>query len=152
VSGELDPRLQRGSMHEDLRRGIEVHAASDRTFGLVMAAACGLAGLWPLLHHRPVRGAALVLCAVFAAISGIRSAWLHPLNRFWTALAMGLSRVTTPLVCGLLFYLVVTPVAYIMRWSGKDPMRLSWDPRGATYWLERPPEHAPARESMRMQF
>lgn len=126
--------------------------ASDRAFGLVMAAACGLAGLWPLVHGKPVRGVGLVLSAGLAAVAALRPGLLHPLNRLWTALARVLSRVTTPVVCGLLFYLVVTPVALLMRLSGKDPLRLRRETNRETYWLDRPPESAPARESMKLQF
>lgn len=144
--------LRRGGIHEDLGRRTEIRMASDRAFGLVMATACGLVGLWPLIHGKPVRVPALDLCAAFAALAFLRPAWLHPLNRLWTALAGAMSRVTTPVVCGLLFYLVVTPLAYLMRLCGKDPLRLRRDESRQTYWLERPPEHAPARESMRLQF
>jgi len=152
VSGEIAPRLRRGTVHEDLGRRTEIRMASDRAFGLVMATACGLAGLWPLFHGKPVRAAAMDLGAAFGALALLRPVWLHPLNRLWTALAAALSRVTTPVVCGLLFYLVVTPLAYAMRLSGKDPLRLRGDANRQSYWVDRPPRQAPARESMRQQF
>jgi Saxitoxin biosynthesis operon protein SxtJ len=126
--------------------------ASDRTFGLVMAAACALGGLWPLLHGRPVRWPAMGLCAAFLLPALSRPALLHPLNRGWTVLAGLLNRVTTPLACGLLFYLVITPLAWAMRLSGKDPLRLRPDDAGRTYWIDRQPDGERTRESMRMQF
>jgi len=138
-------------MHENLEQRTEIRMASDRAFGLVMATACGLAGLWPFLHGKPVRVAALGLSIAFGTLAGLRPAWLHPLNRLWTAMAAVMSRVTTPLACGLLFYLVVTPLAYIMRLSGQDPLRMRSEGH-ETYWVERPPGTTPARESMRLQF
>lgn len=128
--------------------------ASDRAFGLVMAAACAAAAFWPLLHHRPVRWAPAALGGAFAAAAALRLAALHPLNRAWTALAALLSRITTPLVCGLLFYMVVTPLAFLLRLRGKEPLGLGCNPLRKTYWTERQPggDGTPPRESMRLQF
>jgi hypothetical protein len=138
------------STHENLERGAEVRMSSDRAFGLVMAAACGLIGFWPLLHRKPVRWVPIALCAGFLLLGLLRPSILHPLNRLWTVLAVALNRVTNPIVCGLLFFLVITPVAWVMRLRGKDPLRLRPDPDSKTYWIERPP--GPDAESMRLQF
>lgn len=149
------PHLQRGRMtHEDMERRSDVRMASDRAFGLVIATAAVLLGLWPALHHKPIRWPALAAASAFALAAALRPPVLHPLNRLWTALAVLLNRVTTPLVCGLLFYLVVTPVAVVLRICGKDPLRLRPDPQSATYWIDRQPEPGgtPPRESMRLQF
>lgn len=140
--------------HEDLARRAHVRMASDRAFGCVIATALALGGLWPLLHHKPVRWAALGIAALFLLTAVLRPPLLHPLNRVWTALAVVLNRVTTPVVCGLLFYLVVTPVALLLRMRGKDLLRLRPGAQGETYWIARPPgpDGTPARESMRLQF
>lgn len=140
--------------HEDLDRRAHVRMASDRAFGCVMATAFALLGLWPVLHHKPVRWMALGIAAVFAVSAVLRPSLLHPLNRVWTALAVLLNRVTTPVVCGFLFYLVITPLAVLLRMRGKDPLRLRPDAQGSTYWIGREPgpDGTPARESMRLQF
>jgi len=140
--------------HEDLAPRSHVRMASDRAFGCVIATALALLGLWPLLHHKPVRWAPLGIAAVFALTALLGPSLLHPLNRLWTALAVLLNRVTTPVVCGLLFYLVVTPVGVLLRIRGKDPLRLRPDVQARTYWIDRQPgpDGSPARESMRLQF
>jgi hypothetical protein len=138
------------STHENLERRPEVRMASDRAFGMVMAAAGGLMGLWPVLHHKMVRWGPTALCAAFLFLALLCPSILHPLNRLWTILAVALNRVTNPVVCGLLFFLAITPVAWVMRLRGKDPLRLRADPDAKTYWIERPP--GPDAESMRLQF
>lgn len=140
--------------HEDLARRPQLQMASDRAFGCVIAAALALVGLWPVLHHKPIRWAALGIAVAFATAALLRPSILHPLNRLWTALAVLLNRVTTPVVCGLLFYLVVTPVAMLLRMRQKDLLQLRPDPQRRTYWTFRQPgpDGTPARESMRLQF
>jgi len=132
-------------------RNDPVRMASDRVFGLAMAAFCAAIGLAPVLHHGPIRWTALVLCAALVVAAVVRASLLHPLNRLWTALAAALNRMVTPVVCGLLFYLVVTPVGCLFRMFGNDPLQLRADPGKRTYWIERQPP-GPAPESMRLQF
>jgi len=51
----------------------------------------------------------------------------------------------------VIFFAVMTPAGLIMRWLGRDPLRLALD-RGATsYWIERRPP-GPAPDTMRNQF
>ena len=125
--------------------------ASDRTFGWVMGVFCAVLGLAPLLHRHPVRPLPLILCAAFVMAALVRASLLHPLNRLWTALARALHRLTTPLICGILFYLVVTPVGFLFRIFGNDPLQLRADAGKSTYWIERQPP-GPPPESMRVQF
>jgi hypothetical protein len=62
-----------------------------------------------------------------------------------------LGRITTPIVTGLLFYLIFTPAGLIARSLGKDPLRLRFDPRMKSYWQERRPP-GPPPEDMANQF
>ncbi len=64
---------------------------------------------------------------------------------------MLLHAVVNPMVMGLLFYLMITPTAYVMRLLGKDHLKLRWDPAAKTYWIERRPP-GPAPETMKNQF
>ena len=61
---------------------------------------------------------------------------LGPVERAWMALAHALSKVTTPLVMGLLFFVVITPAAWIGRLFGHRPLRRA-APGGV--WISRPP-------------
>ncbi len=54
----------------------------------------------------------------------LRPQILHPLNRAWLALGRLLHRVVSPLVMGAIFFLCVTPTAWIMRLRGKDVLSL----------------------------
>jgi hypothetical protein len=140
-------------MHEEFKRDEEVKRSSERSFGLVMAAFFAFVTFSPLLraHAGEIRWWALVLCAVFLALALFWQAPLKPLNVAWTKLGLLLYHVVNPVVLGLLFFLTVTPLGWLMRAFGKDPLRLRRDPTAASYWIRREPP-GPPPESMKNQF
>lgn len=127
------------SAHEDLSRAHEVKGGSDRGFGFTFAIVLSLFALWPLVHHRPMRLWALALGALFLIVTLVKASVLAPLNRIWIRFGALLNRIVSPIISGLVFYLAVTPMALIMRWSGKDPLRLRLDPGSQSYWIKREP-------------
>ena len=137
--------------HEDLSRKTVVPVGSDRSFGLVFAAVFVLVGAGPLIHGNEPRLWALGAAAAFLAAALLVPRALRPLNLLWFRFGLVLHHVVTPVVMGLLFFLVVTPVGLLMRLSGKDPLRLKRDPQAASYWIHRQPP-GPTPDSMRNQF
>ena len=123
--------------HEDFGREIHGRGPSDRNFGLVFTLAFLVFGLLPLRHGRPVRLWCLGVAVAIGIVTLVRPALLHWANRIWNRLGILLGKVVTPIVTGLLFYVVFTPGAVVLRWLGKDPLRLKRDVEGKTYWLER---------------
>jgi hypothetical protein len=91
--------------------------------------------------------AALVVCA----FTILRPGLLHPANVAWMKFGLLLSKFVNPIVTGLLFYLVITPMGLLMRAFGKRPLRLGFDPGVETYWIERQPS-GPKPETMSQQF
>lgn len=87
---------------------------------------------------------------LLTAITLIRPSVLHYANVVWTRLGILLGKVMTPVVTGLLLYVVFTPVAIILRLRGKDLLKLSPDPAAESYWEIRNP--ADERISMINQF
>jgi hypothetical protein len=118
-------------MHEDFTRKEEVKGSSDRSFGFVMAAFFALVALFLLLHGplSSIRWWALVVAAAFFALALLQTAPLRP----------------------VLFYAAVTPIDVLMRWAGKDPLRLCRNAAVASYWIPREPP-GPAPDSMKQQF
>ena len=140
-----------GSFHEDLRREGEVKRGSDRSFGIVFAVVFLLIGLLSIRHGAPVRWWALALAAAFALAAFLSPRILAPLNKLWARVGDLLHKVTTPLIMGVLFYLVLTPCAAIMRLLGKDSLRLKRPLGVASYWIERRPP-GPAPDSLNQAF
>ena len=138
-------------IHEDFRSRHQSTGPSDRGFGLVGAAACGVIGLSPLIRHQPVRLWVLVAGALFLFLALASPTVLHQLNVAWAKLGLLLNHIVTPVIMGVLFFGVVTPVAYFFRLRGRDALRLRPNPSAKTYWLERQPP-GPLPQSMANQF
>jgi saxitoxin biosynthesis operon SxtJ-like protein len=140
------------SDHHELRRSSEPAASSsDRSFGLVFAGFFALLTLhnwWRAGRAWPIY---LALAAVFLAAALLRPHLLHGLNRAWTKLGSILGAIMTPIVMGLLFFLVVTPIGLLMRLARKDALRLRGPRKGDSYWIVREPP-GPSGESMSEQF
>ncbi len=139
------------NFHEDLERPEELRGSSDRTFGLVFAAASVLVALAPLKRHGHVRLWALGLALVFLVVALVRPSLLRVFNRLWTKLGQLMGRIVNPIVMAILFFTVFTPVAYLMRLFGKDPLRLKHDSLAGSYWIPRLPP-GPSPDSMPRQF
>lgn len=137
--------------HEDLTREQYVEGSSDRSFGLVIAAAFLLIALSPLRHHHALRWWALAVSAVFALVALVKPILLARVNWLWMKLGVLLGKVVSPVALGVLFYGVLTPLATVIRLAGKDPLRLRLDPGVDSYWIVRKPP-GPPPDSMTNQF
>ena len=140
-----------GNWHETLHDEDAAAGSSDRAFGLLFAAVAGvLAALSAWQGRRGAIGWAIV-AAGFLAVTLFAPPLLGPLNRAWRRLALLLSKLTTPLIMGLLFFVVVAPVGLIMRLVGKDPLRLRLERESSSYWLPRNSQ-GDRQTSMTQQF
>jgi len=137
--------------HESFRERDAVKSSSNRSFGVVFSIVFSIVGLFPLLKGAPPRWWALGIAVLFLVAALIYPKCLAPLNRLWTRFGLLLHRIVNPIVMGVLFFLVVTPIALIMRLAGKRPLHLNMEPEAATYWIRREPP-GPAPDSMKQQF
>jgi hypothetical protein len=137
--------------HESFQRDEAVAGSSNRAFGIVFAVVFAIIAVYPLLFGRPLRAWALIVAGAFLAVALVLPAALSPLNRLWARFGLLLHKVTSPVVLGLLFYVVMTPMGVMMRLFGKDPLRLRRDSNAETYWIDRKPA-GPPPESFVDQF
>lgn len=141
------------------RRGTAIDVAVDhatpppsaRAFGYVMAVVLLLAAGWAWgkqhawAHWLGLVGVLLALAGEFAPFL------LAPLNRLWMAFGHLLGRIVSPLIMGLIFFGVLTPIALLARLRGVDPMKRRFDPAASSYWIVRDPP-GPDPGTMDRQF
>jgi len=92
----------------------------------------------------------LFLSGAFLVTNLFRPLLLTPLNKAWMALGHLLGRIVSPIVLGLIFFVLITPVALISRIAGRDPLRLSTR-AAASYWIKRELP-SPTPDSFKNQF
>jgi hypothetical protein len=113
---------------------------SERSFGLLFTAVfagLGVLGIWKG-RHVEANAAWLAAGAVVGLLTFVAPAVLAPFNRAWLRLGELMSKVVSPVVLGVLFFGILTPVALLGRLFGRDELRLK-RPNLPSYWIDRQP-------------
>lgn len=121
-------------------QGAEVKVGSNRTFGVTVGGIFAAIGAAKLLanSHGSMLGAATLAFGSALFFAGLAMpAILGGLNLLWMRLGLLLSKVTTPIVMAILFFLFVTPLALLMRVCGARPLDLKFNRSAPTYWKRR---------------
>ena len=113
----------------------DIKIGSNRSFGIVFFVVFLLIGLYPLLKGDNIRIWSLILAIIFIVLGLVNSKLLSPINLLWFKFGILLGRFISPIVMGIIFFLVVTPTAFILRLFGKDVLNLKKN-NEPTYWIE----------------
>ena len=114
----------------------EIKISSNRSFGIVFFIVFLLIALYPLLKANDLRTWSLVISFIFLILGLINSKILTPLNRLWFKFGLLLGKFISPLIMGIIFFLVVTPIGIIMRLLKKDLLNLKYNKK-ETYWIDK---------------
>ena len=109
---------------------------SDKSFGFVFFAVFLIIALWPLLNGNEIRIWSICVSLIFLFLTIIKSRILTPLNKIWNKFGVLLGVIVSPLVMAAVFFLVVTPTAYIMRLRRKDLLNKLYSKK-SSYWIKR---------------
>ena len=77
-----------------------------------------------------------LIAALFWSLALIRPLWLRGIYSGWMRFGLLASRVTTPVVLGIVFFVMISPMAIIRRLLGKDPMQRTLDPSQKSYRVQ----------------
>ena len=125
---------------------------SNRNFGFLFAGVFALLSAYAAYQgaepHRVygwlIAGVVVGLVAIVAPTA------LTPFNKAWMKLGDLMGRVVSPLVLGVIFFVLITPIALITRLFGRDELRLK-KANVSSYWIDRAPP-GPAGDSFKNQF
>ena len=122
-------------MADRIRAGLT--AAQGRKFAFTVGGAFfAFAAITWWRQHPTMMTVFASLGGAFAVAGLVAPTALGPVERAWMGLAHLISKVTTPIFMGIVFYAVITPVSVLMTLLGKRPLRN--DPKATTYWHTRP--------------
>ena len=114
----------------------DIKISSNRSFGIVFFIIFFLIALYPLLSDQEIRLWALIISAIFLILGLLKSKLLTPLNKLWFRFGIFLGKIITPIIMGIIFFIVVTPIGLIMRLIVKDLLNLKYN-KEKSYWIEK---------------
>ena len=114
----------------------DVKISSNRSFGIVFFVVFLLITLYPLTYAGEIRIWSLIISIIFLILGLLNSKILAPLNKIWFKFGILLGKIVSPLIMGIIFFLVVTPIGFIMRLLGKDVLNLKYN-KNKSYWIEK---------------
>ena len=125
----------------------KIIVSSNKSFGIVFCIFFIIVGLYPLINADGIRVWSIILSIIFLILGLLNSRFLTPLNILWFKFGIFLGKFISPVVMGLVFFLVVTPTGIIMRLLKKDLLKLKKN-NLKTYWINRPD----SKSDMKNQF
>ena len=125
----------------------DIKISSNKSFGIVFFTFFFLISLYPLIKNEELILWSLLLSLVFLILGLLNSKILTPLNKIWFKFGILLGSVISPIIMGIIFFLVVTPIGLFMRLMGKDLLNLKYNDK-KSYWIAK---DAP-KSKMKNQF
>ena len=113
-----------------------IKISSNRSFGFVFFVVFFVISLWPILSENEIRIWSLILSVIFLILGILNSKILTPLNKAWFRFGIFLGNFITPIVMGIVFFLVVTPTGILAKLFKKDLINLKKN-NDKTYWVEK---------------
>ena len=125
---------------------MNIKKKNNITFGILFFIFFLTIGLYPLISSGTIRIWSITLSLVFLIITIIKPNLFTSLNKLWIKFGILIGKIISPIVMGLIFFFVVTPIGILMKILKKDVMGLK---RGASsYWITREDKV----QSMKKQF
>lgn len=113
-----------------------IKISSNRSFGITFFIVFLIISLFPVLNEENPKVWSLAISFIFLILGLLNSNLLSPLNKIWFKFGLFLGNFISPIVMGIVFFFVVTPIGIMMRISGKDLLNLKKKNK-KTYWIEK---------------
>ena len=114
----------------------EIKIGSNRSFGIVFFVVFLLIAFYPLINEEDIRYWSLFISFIFLILGFLNSTILTPLNKIWFKFGILLGKLISPVIMGIIFFFVVTPIGILMRVLKKDLLNLRVN-KNKTYWIEK---------------
>lgn len=111
--------------------------ASDRSFGLFFSSVLGLLAIYLFLYKGSLLFISVALLSLLFLLSSLLvPKILFPFNLIWTFLGIILGTIFRPIIIGLIFFLLITPTALVIKLIGRDELSIK-RPSKKTYWKKK---------------
>ena len=111
--------------------------SSNKSFGIVFFIFFFIIAFWNFRGEiSQVKIFPFFLSFIFLFLGLINSKLLTPLNKIWLKLGEFLGKIVAPIVMGIVYFLVLTPIGLLMKALGKDLLQIKFS-KQKSYWLKR---------------
>ena len=114
----------------------KIKIGSNRSFGIVFSIFFLIIALFPLLSGSNIRIWSIIICLIFLILGLINSSLLLPLNKIWFKFGILLGNIISPLVMGAIYFIVMTPTSFILKFLKLDILKLKKNNKNS-YWIEK---------------
>ena len=114
----------------------EIKISSNRSFGIVFFVVFLLIAVYPLINSEEIKVWSIIISFIFLILGLLKSKILSPLNTLWFKFGIFLGKIVSPIIMGVIFFFVVTPIGLTMRLLRKDPLNLKYN-LNKSYWIEK---------------
>jgi len=115
----------------------EVELPSNKKLGFFFAFVFGLAASYFYVNTLMLLAYSMAFAsAVFVVITIVKADVLLPLNKLWMRFGLFLGMIVSPVILGVIFFGMFTPIAVLMRIRGRDELRLKFNNK-ASHWISR---------------
>tara|TARA_B110000263_G_scaffold165883_1_gene144427 strand:+ start:153 stop:536 length:384 start_codon:yes stop_codon:yes gene_type:complete len=113
-----------------------IKIGSNRSFGIVFSVVFLLISIYPLINDENIRYWSLLISLIFLILGILNSRILTSLNIIWFKFGLFLGKIFAPLIMGIIFFLIVTPIGLIMKFFKKDLLNLKFN-KDKSYWIKK---------------
>ena len=131
-----------------MRNNSKYKISSNRSFGIVFFFVFLIISLWPLINENPLRVWSIYVAIIFLILGLMNSKFLAPLNILWFKFGELLGSIVAPIVMGIVFFVVITPIGLFMKMIGKDLLNDKYNNKNKSYWINR----EKSKGTMKQQF
>ena len=110
--------------------------SSNRSFGILFCIVFALISVWPIINGGTPRLWPIPFSIIFLVLGLLNSKILNPLNFAWVKFGEILGRIIAPIVMGIVYFLIITPIGLFMRLIGKDLLGIKFS-ENKSYWIKR---------------
>ena len=125
----------------------KIEISSNKSFGVVFFIFFFVVSIYPLFKSGDLITWSLIISVIFLILGILNSKVLTPLNKLWFKFGILLGTIVSPIVMGIIFFIVVTPISLIMKILGKDILNLKKN-KNRSYWIDK----SEIKSTMKNQF
>ena len=129
-----------------MKNSLNIKRKDNIAFGLIFFVFFLIVGIYPLKTGEIIRIWSIILSAIFLITTIVKPDLFTSLNKIWIQFGILLGKIISPIIMGLVFFFVVTPMGFFVRLFKKDIMGLKKSK--SSYWINKKDKI----QSMRKQF